>query len=80
MILMIFFIIGFFFSLIAISRNKEGEYVKNVTQSITVFAALMAIARINQSTAHLTAVTILILISALAFLIYQFSQTDIEWK
>ncbi|MDQ0088516.1 hypothetical protein J2T12_001922 [Paenibacillus anaericanus] len=73
-------IIGFLFSLVAIFRNDEEEYLKSFLKSISVFSILLCVLKINESASHLTVVNFLIGVSVVSFLIYQFLETDIRWK
>jgi hypothetical protein len=78
MLLISIFIIGLIFSLIAIFRNADEEYLKGISKTITVFSILLCIIQINQTTNNLLLVNFLVCISMISFLIYQFSETDIR--
>ncbi|MGF7050501.1 uncharacterized membrane protein YjfL (UPF0719 family) [Paenibacillus sp. DS2015] len=80
MLLISLIIIGFLFSLIAVFRNRNERYLGNIAQSITIFSILFCLLKINQSTADLTSVNTMVIISTISYVIYQFSQTDIRWK
>ena len=86
MILYIFMFICFIFTLIAISINKDGEFLKNILHSVVTHSILLCIVRLNfylktqNGSMNTAPITILVLISVVSYLIYQFKDARVRWK
>jgi hypothetical protein len=85
MLLYIFFFIVFIFSLIAVFNNKDGEYLKNFLQSVIIHSILLCIVKLNfylkllDGSLNTAPITILVLISLVSYLIYQYRDVEIRW-
>jgi hypothetical protein len=86
MLLYVFLLTGFIFSLIAVFNNKDGEHLKTFLQSVVIYSILLCIVKINfylkllNGSLNSAPITILVLISLVSYLIYQFRDVDIRWK
>jgi hypothetical protein len=86
MLLFIVLSIGCLLSLIAIFNHKDEEYLNSFLVALIIYSIFFSIAKINSSLKYInysistTPITILLLISFISFLIYQFRQTDIRWR
>jgi putative effector of murein hydrolase len=85
MLLYIVLSIGFLFSLIAVFRNREENYLNSFLVTMISYSLFFCIAKINDALQYINyetstaPITILLVISLISLLIYQFRQTDITW-
>jgi hypothetical protein len=86
MLLYVFLVICFIFSLIAVFINKDGVFLKNFLLSIVIYSILLCIVKINfyikflNGSMNTAPIIILVLIALVSYLIYQFKDTNIKWK
>lgn len=81
MLLYILLSIGFLFSIIAVFRNREDDYLNNFLVTLISYSIFFCIVKINYALPINTVpITILLLIALISLLIYQFRQTDINWR